>query len=114
DESLRRILRLTDAAISEEDYELAEHRLYQAGTTLQSDPRWVVELADLRREQGRYAEARSALYPLLKAHPDNLDAKLALARVQEQDGQRRKALALVRDVVQKAAPDDVDARLSAS
>lgn len=114
DESLRRVLRLTDAAMSDDDYDEAEHRLFQADAALRTDPRWMMELADLRREQGRYAEARAALAPLLGKSPPNLDAQLTLARILESDGQRRKALALVRSVVKQAPPEDVDVRLSAA
>ncbi len=114
DESLRRVLRLTDAAMADDDYDLAERRLYRADPALRADPRWIMELVDLRRSQGRYAQARAALAPLLTRNPDDPDVQLTLARILEQDGDRREALTLVRRVVDQAPPEDVDVRLSAA
>jgi hypothetical protein len=73
-----------------------------------------LQLADLRRTEGRYEQARAAVGPVLAKTPDDLDARLTLARIDEQSGQPKQALALVRQVVQDAPHDDVDTRLSAA
>ncbi|TCT07474.1 cellulose synthase subunit BcsC-related outer membrane protein [Paralcaligenes ureilyticus] len=114
DQGLRQVLRATDLALADEDYEQAEKLLNQAGPAYRADSRWLLELVDLRRDQGRYAEARTVLASILAKKPDDLDAQLALARVLEQSGERRKALTVVRNVVSEAPPDDVDTRLSAA
>ncbi len=114
DEGLRQVLRATDLALADENYEQAEKLLNQASPAYRADPRWLLELVDLRRDQGRYTEARAILASLLAKRPGDLDAQLALARVLEQSGERRKALAVVREVVGEAPPDDVDTRLSAA
>ncbi|MEO6986294.1 MAG: cellulose synthase subunit BcsC-related outer membrane protein, partial [Paralcaligenes sp.] len=114
DQGLRQVLRATDLALADEDYEQAEKLLDQASPAYRADPRWLLELVDLRRDQGRYTEARAVLTSILAKRPDDLDAQLALARVLEQSGDRGKALAVVRDVVGEAPPDDIDTRLSAA
>ncbi|CAJ3161351.1 cellulose synthase operon protein C [Burkholderia pseudomallei] len=45
--------------------------------------------------------------------PDDADAQLALARILDDDGAPADALALVRDVLARTPPDDVDTQLSA-
>jgi predicted Zn-dependent protease len=114
DQSLRRILRATDTALSDEDYERAEVLLHQVDAAGRKDQRWSLELVDLRREQGRYAEARAVLASLLAKKPDDFEARLALARVLERSGDRKEALAMVRGVVGEAPPEDIDTRLSAA
>jgi tetratricopeptide (TPR) repeat protein len=112
DQGLRRVLRLTDQALTDEDYPRAQALLNSVGAAGRADQRWSLELVDLRRAQGRYADARSILASLLAKAPTDFDARLALARVLEQSGERRDALTLVREVAQDVPPDDVDTRLS--
>ncbi|WP_267956918.1 cellulose synthase subunit BcsC-related outer membrane protein [Paraburkholderia sp. HP33-1] len=114
DQALRVAIRQTDEAIDQQDYEAARQRLSTVSTAGRHDKRYVLELADLERVQGRYAAARATLAPLLSAQPNDADAQLALARVLEQSGQRGAALRLVHDVLDGAAPDDIDTRLSAA
>jgi Tfp pilus assembly protein PilF len=114
DQGLRQVLRQADHALSLDDFGLAESILMHARDEYRADPRWRIELAGLRREQGQYAEARKILKAVLAKDPDNFDAQLALARVSEQSGDRRQSLAEVDAVVERARPDDVDTRLSAS
>jgi len=114
DQSLRQALRRTDTAIAAHAYGQADTILHAVNPAGRADPRWWLELADLRRNQRRYAEARAAVASVLSKTPGNLDAKLTLARIDEQSGKRAQALKLVRQVVQEAQPDDVDTRLSAA
>lgn len=114
DQSLRRVLRAADAALADDDYERAEMLLDQVDVAGRKDQRWSLEWVDLRREQGRYTEARAVLASLLAKAPDDFDARLALARVLERSGERKDALAVVRGVIGEAPPEDVDTRLSAA
>ncbi|ADG15151.1 cellulose synthase operon C domain protein [Paraburkholderia atlantica] len=114
DQALRAALRQTDEAIDQRDYEAAQQRLAAVSPAGRRDNRYTLELADLQRVQGHYAAARATLAPLLAAQPNDAQAQLALARVLEQSGQRGAALRVVHDVLDGAAPDDVDTRLSAA
>lgn len=114
DQSLRLVLRETDAALDEKDFSKARRILMQASTAGKRDKRYALELADLERAQGRYKAARAALAPVLAQSPDDPDARLAMARVLEDSGHRAQALDLVRGVLETASPDDVDTRLSAA
>jgi Tfp pilus assembly protein PilF len=114
DQALRSILRQTDEALDRQDYAAARQLLSRVSAAGRHDKRYAFEVADLERLQGHYAAARAALAPVLAATPNDPDAQLALARVLEQSGERRPALDLVRMVVDGAAPDDVDTRLSAA
>lgn len=114
DQSLRQTLRLTDAALAALDYARADALLAAVGPAGRADKRWSLELADVRRTEGRYAAARAAVAPVLAHDPNDLDAKLTLARIDEQNGEPKQALALVRQVVQAAPPEDIDTRLSAA
>jgi predicted Zn-dependent protease len=114
DQALRSILRQTDEALDRQDDAGARRLLARVSPAGRRDPRYAFELADLERLQGHYAAARAVLAPVLAATPNDPDAQLALARVLEQSGERREALDLVRSVLDGAAPDDVDTRLSAA
>ncbi|MGF6295283.1 cellulose synthase subunit BcsC-related outer membrane protein [Paraburkholderia youngii] len=114
DQALRAALRQTDEAIDHGDYEAAGQRLAAVSAAGRRDKRYMLELADLQRVQGHYAAARATLAPLLAAQPNDAEAQLALARVLEQSGQRGAALRVVHEVLDGAAPDDVDTRLSAA
>ncbi|WP_429257226.1 cellulose synthase subunit BcsC-related outer membrane protein [Paraburkholderia sp. GAS334] len=114
DQSLRLVLRETDAAIDQQDYAQARRLLDHVSAAGRRDTRYALEVADLERVQGHYAAARATLAPLIAKSPDDADAQLALARVLEQSGDRRAALAIVRHVLDTASPDDVDTRLSAA
>jgi tetratricopeptide (TPR) repeat protein len=114
DQALRLALRQTDEALDRQDYEQARQLLAGVSPAGRRDKRYALEVADLERLQGHYAAARAALSPVLAAAPGDPDAQLALARVLEQSGERRSALDLVRSVLDGAAPDDVDTRLSAA
>lgn len=114
DQSLRLVLRKTDASIDVGDYAQARRLLDRASETGKRDKRYAFEMADLERAQGHYSAARAALAPVLARTPDDPDAQLALARVLEQSGARSEALALVRRVLDEVPPDDVDRRLSAA
>ncbi|MFM0665465.1 cellulose synthase subunit BcsC-related outer membrane protein [Paraburkholderia sediminicola] len=114
DQALRSILRQTDEALDRQDFAAARRLLARVSPAGRRDKRYAFEVADLERLQGHYAAARAALAPVLAATPNDPDAQLALARVLEQSGDRRSALDLVRTVIDGAAPDDVDTRLSAA
>lgn len=114
DQALRLVLRQTDEALDRQDDERARKLLATVSPAGRRDKRYALEVADLERLQGHYGAARAALEPLLAATPGDPDAQLALARVLEQSGERRSALDLVRSVLDGAAPDDVDTRLSAA
>jgi Flp pilus assembly protein TadD len=114
DQALRLVLRETDEALDRQDYQRARQLLAQVSPAGRRDKRYALEVADLERLQGHYAAARAALGPVLAATPNDPDVQLALARVLEQSGERRSALDLVRSVLDDAAPDDVDTRLSAA
>ncbi|WP_341315795.1 cellulose synthase subunit BcsC-related outer membrane protein [Paraburkholderia sp. IMGN_8] len=114
DQALRSVLRQTDEALDRQDYAGARQLLERVSPAGRRDKRYAFEVADLERLQGHYAAARAALAPVLAASPNDPDAQLALARVLEQSGDRRTALDLVRTVLDGAAPDDVDTRLSAA
>ncbi|CAD6507633.1 Beta-barrel assembly-enhancing protease [Paraburkholderia metrosideri] len=114
DQALRSVLRETDDALDRQDYDAARRLLARASPAGKRDKRYAFEVADLERLQGHYAAARAALSPVLAATPTDPEAQLALARVLEQSGERRSALDLVHSVLDGAAPDDVDTRLSAA
>nr|WP_242539024.1 cellulose synthase subunit BcsC-related outer membrane protein [Trinickia acidisoli] len=114
DQSLRLVLRETDAALDQKDYAQARRLLAQASPTAKRDKRYALELADLERAQGHFVAARAALAPVLARSPEDPDARLALARVLEDSGNRAQALSIVRQVLDAAPPDDVDTRLSAA
>jgi cellulose synthase operon protein C len=114
DEALRSVLRQTDDALDRQDYDTARRLLAHVNPAGKRDKRYAFEVADLERLQGHFAAARAALRPVLAATPADPEAQLALARVLEQSGERRAALELVHDVLDGAAPDDVDTRLSAA
>jgi Flp pilus assembly protein TadD len=112
DQSLRQALRLSDAAAAIGDNAKAEAILSAVNPAGKADKRWSLALADLRRSQGRYAEARQAVAPVLAKTPSDFDARLTLARIEEDSKQPDQALALVRQIVQEAPPEDLDTRLS--
>ncbi|WP_116138670.1 cellulose synthase subunit BcsC-related outer membrane protein [Trinickia diaoshuihuensis] len=114
DESLRLLLRETDAALDERDFRKARRILTQASPEGKRDKRYALEMADLERAQGHYGAARAALAPVLAQSPDDPDARLALARVLDDSGHRSQALDIVRSVLETAPPDDIDTRLSAA
>ncbi|MBF3437853.1 BCSC C-terminal domain-containing protein [Burkholderia pseudomallei] len=113
DQALRLVLRETDDALDRDDYEAAARALDRASPAGKADRRYALEAAELARAQGRYDTARAALAPLLARAPDDADAQLALARILDDDGAPADALALVRDVLARTPPDDVDTQLSA-
>ncbi|CAJ3407442.1 cellulose synthase operon protein C [Burkholderia pseudomallei] len=113
DQALRLVLRETDDALDRDDYEAAARALDRASPAGRADRRYALEAAELARTQGRYDTARAALAPLLARAPDDADAQLALARILDDDGAPADALALVRDVLARTPPDDVDTQLSA-
>ncbi|WP_407026517.1 cellulose biosynthesis protein BcsC [Burkholderia mallei] len=113
DQALRLVLRETDDALDRDDYEAAARALDRASPAGRADRRYALEAAELARAQGRYDTARAALAPLLARAPDDADAQLALARILDDDGAPADALALVRDVLARTPPDDVDTQLSA-
>ncbi|KWN18459.1 cellulose synthase subunit BcsC-related outer membrane protein [Burkholderia ubonensis] len=113
DQSLRLILRRTDDAIAQQDYAAARRLLDRASPAAKADPRYALEAADLERAQGRYDAARAALAPVVARTPDDADAQLALARIDEDSGDRAGALARVQAVLARASADDVDTQLSA-
>ncbi|WP_375234279.1 cellulose biosynthesis protein BcsC [Burkholderia pseudomallei] len=113
DQALRLVLRETDDALDRDDYEAAARALDRASPAGKADRRYALEAAELARTQGRYDAARAALAPLLARAPDDADAQLALARILDDDGAPADALALVRDVLARTPPDDVDTQLSA-
>ncbi|WP_423738454.1 cellulose synthase subunit BcsC-related outer membrane protein [Burkholderia pseudomallei] len=113
DQALRLVLRETDDALDRDDYEAAARALDRASPAGKADRRYALEAAELARAQGRYDAARAALAPLLARAPDDADAQLALARILDDDGAPADALALVRDVLARTPPDDVDTQLSA-
>ncbi|RJE57454.1 cellulose biosynthesis protein [Burkholderia mallei] len=113
DQALRLVLRETDDALDRDDYEAAARALDRASPAGRADRRYALEAAELARAQGRYDTARAALAPLLARAPDDAAAQLALARILDDDGAPADALALVRDVLARTPPDDVDTQLSA-
>ncbi|WP_126285600.1 cellulose synthase subunit BcsC-related outer membrane protein [Burkholderia stagnalis] len=113
DQSLRLILRRTDDAIARQDYAQARRLLTDASPAAHADKRLALEVADLERAQGHYDAARDALAPVVARTPDDADAQLALARIDEDSGDRAAALARVQRVLAQAPADDVDTQLSA-
>ncbi|KWD54268.1 cellulose biosynthesis protein [Burkholderia ubonensis] len=113
DQSLRLIVRRADDAIAQQDYAAARRLLDRASPAAKADPRYALEAADLERAQGRYDAARAALAPVVARTPDDADAQLALARIDEDSGDRAGALARVQAVLARASADDVDTQLSA-
>ncbi|MGN6667888.1 MAG: tetratricopeptide repeat protein, partial [Trinickia sp.] len=111
DQSLRLLLRETDAALDEHDYAKARSILARASAAGKRDKRYALELADLERAQGHYDAARAALAPLLAQSPEDPQARLALARVLEDSGHRTAALRTVREVLAILPAGDVDTRL---
>ncbi len=114
DQSLRLVLRRADAAIDALDYRRAATILEGVDEAGRRDPRYALEIADVQRVQGKFADAEATLKKLLADNPDDPDAQLALARVLQESGRRRAALDLVHGVIGKASPDDVETRLSAT
>ncbi|TCW87043.1 cellulose biosynthesis protein [Burkholderia sp. SRS-46] len=113
DQALRLILRRTDDAIAQQDYAQARRLLAGASPAGRADQRYALEVADLERAQGHYDAARDALAPVVARTPDDADAQLALARIDEDRGDRAAALARVQRVLAQAPADDVDTQLSA-
>ncbi|KVN56307.1 cellulose synthase subunit BcsC-related outer membrane protein [Burkholderia stagnalis] len=113
DQSLRLILRRTDDAIARQDYAQARRLLASTSPAGHADKRLALEVADLERAQGRYDAARDALAPIVARTPDDADAQLALARIDEDSGDRAAALVRVQRVLAHAPADDVDTQLSA-
>ncbi|MGU7775409.1 cellulose synthase subunit BcsC-related outer membrane protein [Burkholderia sp. MR1-5-21] len=113
DQSLRRILRNADDAIAQQDYPRARRLLDDASPAAKADKRYALEVADLERAQGHYGAARDALAPVVVRTPDDAEAQLALARVDEDSGDRAGALARVQAVLARTPADDVDTQLSA-
>ncbi|HEX7916313.1 cellulose synthase subunit BcsC-related outer membrane protein, partial [Rudaea sp.] len=102
------------AAIDAGDYRRAAASLDGVDEAGRRDPRYALEIADLQRAQGKFADARATLNQLLADKPDNPDAQLALARVLQESGKRRAALELVHGVIEQTPTDDIDTRLSAA
>ncbi|WP_042978485.1 cellulose biosynthesis protein BcsC, partial [Burkholderia sp. AU4i] len=113
DQSLRLVLRQTDDAIARQDYAQARKLLDRASPAGRADKRHALERADLERAQGRYDAARDALAPVVARTPDDADTQLALARIDEDSGNRAAALARVQAVLARTPDDDVDTQLSA-
>ncbi len=114
DQSLRLLLRETDAALDEKDFSRARLILARASPTAKRDDRYALEQAELERAQGHYDAARAALAPVLARSPDDPAARLALARVLSDSGDRGGALRIVRAVLEAAPSDDVETHLSAA
>lgn len=114
DQSLRLVMRETDAALDEKNFARARRILAEASSAAKRDDRYALERAELERAQGHYDAARAALAPVLARSPENPGARLALARVLEDSGDRGDALRIVRDVLERAPPDDVETHLSAA
>jgi len=114
DQSLRLVLRRADAAIDAGDYRRAATILEGVDEAGKRDLRYALEVADLQRVQGKFADACATLNKLLAANPDNPDAQLALARVLQESGKRGAALELVHGVIEQTSTDDIDTRLSAA
>ncbi|MGN7983998.1 cellulose synthase subunit BcsC-related outer membrane protein [Burkholderia sp. 22313] len=112
DQSLRLVLRQTDDAIARQDDARARTLLDRASPAGRADPRYALERADLERAQGHYDAARDALAPVVARTPDDADAQLALARIDEDSGHRAAALARVQAVLARTPDDAVDTRLS--
>lgn len=113
DQSLRLVLRQTDDAIARQDYAQARTLLGRASPAGRADKRYALERADLERAQGHYDAARDALAPVAARMPDDADTQLALARIDEDSGNRAAALARVQAVLAHTPDDDVDTQLSA-
>ncbi len=112
DQLLRLAIRETDRQIDEGDFKGAERTLAAVPAAQQSDRRWLLELADLREASGDYRGAEAAAREVLKTHPDDADARLAVARMLAHRGHDREAAELVREVLADTPDDDVDTRLS--
>ncbi len=112
DQSLRLALRETDRQIEAGDLKRAQQVLYAVPPELQTDRRWLLELADLRQAGGDYKGAADAARQVLATQPHDAGAQLTLARQYELMGQTGQALDIVRTVLAETPEDDIDTRLS--
>lgn len=73
------------------------------------DPRWQIELADLRESEGEYADARSDLEKVIQEDPGLIEARYRLARLLEFRYHDYVASAAAYQEILKLSPQSADA-----
>lgn len=111
DQSLRLSLRVVNRQLENGDVHGARRTLAAVPATQQADPRWLLAQADVDEAAGDFRAGARAAQQVLATQPDNADARLTLARMDEHMGQRAQATAIVREVLADTPADDVNTRL---
>lgn len=112
DQLLRLSLRTARRQISAGDLDGAGRTLDAVPAAGKADRRWLLAQVDLLEARRDYRGAEAVARQLLVTHPGDVDARLAIARMQAHLGQRRQAEETVREVLADTAADDVDTRLA--
>ena len=87
-------------ALAQNHFDLAAQPVLKAASLRPSDPRPHLLLADIRIHQGRYDEAVARCDKVLRRHPDNPQALAGKADAYEKWGQRDKARAALRPLIE--------------
>ena len=91
-------------ALAQNHFDLAAEHVLKAASLRPSDPRPQLLLADIRIHQGRYDEAVARCDKVLRRQPDNPQALAGKAEAYEKSGQRDKARAVLRPLIDSRAP----------
>jgi tetratricopeptide (TPR) repeat protein len=87
-------------ALAQNHFDLAAEHVLKAASLRPSDPRPQLLLADIRIHQGRYDEAVARCDKVLRRQPDNPQALAGKAEAYEKSGQRDKARAVLRPLIE--------------
>jgi tetratricopeptide (TPR) repeat protein len=87
-------------ALAQNHFDLADEQVLKAASLRPNDPRPHLLLAAIRSHQGRYDEAVARCDKVLRRHPDNPQALAGKADAYEKWGQRDKARAVLRPLIE--------------
>ncbi|HEY1607774.1 MAG TPA: cellulose synthase subunit BcsC-related outer membrane protein [Paraburkholderia sp.] len=112
DQTLRLALRNVDRRLGDGEVRGARRILAAVPAAQHTDPRWLLAQADIDETNGDFRAGACDAQQVLATHPDDADARLTLARMDERMGQRAKATALTHEVLADTPENDIDTRLS--
>ena len=112
DQLLRLSLHTTGRQIDAGDLDGAQRTLDAVPVAGKADRRWLLAQVDLLEAKRDYRGAEDVASQVLVTHPGDVDARLAIARMQAHQGHRKEAEETVREVLADTPADEVDTRLA--
>ncbi len=112
DQLLRLSLRTAARQIDAGDLDGAQRTLDAVPAAGKTDRRWLLARVDLLEAKRDYRGAEAVARQVLVTHPGDVDARLAIARMQAHQGRRNEAEETVREVLADTTAEDVDTRLA--